>query len=101
MKKTFWGNAFVYAGFFLIAVPMQVYGQSLGLGDAGNKLMSEVEKVFPYVAGIIFLFVGFKNLGHFTEGDGDVWKGIKNLAFYIFAVLCVVGVYKFVKSQSL
>ncbi len=101
MKKSVISKGLFYTGFLLLALPTQAFAQNLGLGDAGNRLMTEVERVFPYIAGIIFIFVGFKNLGNFTSENGDIWKGIKNLVFYILAVLIVVGVYRFVKTQTL
>lgn len=101
MKKNFLSTKFLLAGGLLLTLPTKIYAQSLGLQDAGQKLMTEVEGVFPYIAGIIFLFVGWKNLGNFTSENGDIWKGIKNLVFYILAVLIVVGVYRFVKTQTL
>ena len=101
MKKSLITNGLFYTAVLLLALPTQMYAQSLGLQSAGQKLATELEGVFPYIAGGIFIFVAFRNLGNFVGENADIWKGIKNLAFYILAVLVAVGIYRFVKSQAL
>ncbi|UTG66817.1 hypothetical protein J2O02_18295 (plasmid) [Elizabethkingia anophelis] len=88
-----------YAGITLISIPLQA--QSLNLGNPGSAMSSAVEQWFPWIAGVIFLFVAFKNMGNLVGEGGDVWKGIKNLLLYVLVVLVVVGVYRWIKSQSL
>lgn len=78
-----------------------VSAQNLGLSDAGNKMMNEVEKAFPFIAGILFIFAAWKALGEYNENGKDVWSGIKVILFYIIIMLVVVGAYKFIKTMSL
>ncbi|MDV4099074.1 hypothetical protein CMT22_17770 [Elizabethkingia anophelis] len=98
MKNNFFNFCF-YAGITLISIPLQA--QSLNLGNPGQSISSSIEAWFPWIAGAIFLFVAFRNMGDLVGTGGDVWKGVKNLLLYVLVVLVVVGVYKWVKSQSL
>lgn len=77
-----------------------LFAQDLNLTAPAEKIMTQLEKAFPFVAAAIFIGVGIKNLGNFT-GEGDMQKGIKNVLVFVFALLIIVAVYKFVKGQAL
>lgn len=98
MKKQI-ANYCFYAGVTLISIPLQA--QDLGLGNAGSTLGTQVEALFPWIAGLVFLFVAFKNWGNLVGEGGDVWKGIKNLILYVLSVVVVIGIYRYIKSQRL
>lgn len=99
MKSNYYIRCFALA--ILFCLSGTAFGQNLGLDQVGHNLQSQLERFFPYIAAIIFIFVAFKNLGHFTENDGNPWVAVRNLLYYIIAVLVVVGVYNLVKSKSL
>jgi len=92
-------NSCFYIAVFFISASLNA--QSINIGNPAQTLTSQVEKWFPWIAGIIFLFVAFKNLGNLVNEGGDPWKGIKNLILYCLIVAAVVGIYKWVKTQSL
>ena len=77
-----------------------VNAQDLGLADGGNKILSELVKAFPIVAGIAFIWVGWKALNEYNETK-DVKKKIKIVGWYLLAVFFIVGAYQVVKTTSL
>lgn len=93
-------NYLLVIAFLLIAQVSFAQGGTLDFTSPARKLLSALEKLFPYIAGIGALWVIFKNLNHFGEGE-DVWKGLKNIGFYILIVFCLAASYKFIKSISL
>ena len=77
-----------------------VNAQDLGLADGGNKILSELVKAFPIVAGIAFIWVGWKALNEYNETK-DVLSALKIVGWYLLAVFFIVGAYQVVKTTSL
>ncbi len=77
-----------------------VNAQNLGLADGGNKILSELVKAFPIVAGIAFIWVGWKALNEYNETK-DVLSALKIVGWYLLAVFFIVGAYQVVKTTSL
>ena len=59
-----------------------VNAQNLGLADGGNKILSELVKAFPIVAGIAFIWVGWKALNEYNETK-DVLSALKIVGWYL------------------
>jgi TRAP-type C4-dicarboxylate transport system permease small subunit len=76
-----------------------VNAQNLGLADGGNKILSELVKAFPIVAGIAFIWVGWKALNEYNETK-DVLSALKIVGWYLLAVFFIVGAYQVVKTTS-
>lgn len=83
-----------------LALSSQGFAQGFDLTAPGKTLQTALEGAFPYIAGIGAIWVIFKNLNHFGEGE-DYWKGIKNIAIYIFVVVALSQGYKYVTTLSL
>lgn len=85
-----------------LAFSLQGFAQGGGfdLTAPGKTLQTALEGVFPYIAGIGAIWVIFKQLNHFGEGE-DYWKGVKNIAIYIFVVVALSQGYKYVTTLSL
>jgi TRAP-type C4-dicarboxylate transport system permease small subunit len=77
-----------------------VNAQNLGLADGGNKILNELVKAFPIVAGIAFIWVGWKALNEYNETK-DVLSALKIVGWYLLAVFFIVGAYQVVKTTSL
>ena len=77
-----------------------VNAQNLGLADGGDKILSELVKAFPIVAGIAFIWVGWKALNEYNETK-DVLSALKIVGWYLLAVFFIVGAYQVVKTTSL
>ena len=77
-----------------------INAQNLGLADGGNKILSELVKAFPIVAGIAFIWVGWKALNEYNETK-DVLSALKIVGWYLLAVFFIVGAYQVVKTTSL
>ena len=77
-----------------------VNAQDLGLADGGNKILNELVKAFPIVAGIAFIWVGWKALNEYNETK-DVLSALKIVGWYLLAVFFIVGAYQVVKTTSL
>ena len=77
-----------------------VNAQNLGLADGGNKILSELVKAFPIVAGIAFIWVGWKALNEYNETK-DVLSALKIVGWYLLAVFFIVGAYQVVRTTSL
>lgn len=77
-----------------------VNATNLGLADGGNKILSELVKAFPIVAGIAFIWVGWKALNEYNETK-DVLSALKIVGWYLLAVFFIVGAYQVVKTTSL
>ena len=77
-----------------------VNAENLGLADGGNKILSELVKAFPIVAGIAFIWVGWKALNEYNETK-DVLSALKIVGWYLLAVFFIVGAYQVVKTTSL
>lgn len=88
-----------FASLFLV-LNVYVQAQSFDLTSPANVLQNALEKLFPYVAGIGAIWVIFKNLNHFGEGE-DYWKGIKNIIIYILIVVALQQGYKYVITLQL
>ena len=78
-----------------------IFAQDLNLDAPAQKLMEQIAKIFPYVAGFFLLFVIFKNLNHFTSDEGEPLKGIKNVGIYCLVVVAMIAIYKWVTSQTI
>ena len=74
--------------------------QNLGLQNAGKKILDEIAGAFPFIAGIIFIIVAWKALSEYNDTK-DVFSALKIVIWFVVALLVVIGVYQFVKSQSL
>lgn len=98
MKKQYLTKVLTFATLFFAST--MLFAQDLNLTAPAEKILTQLEKAFPFVAAAIFIGVGIKNLGNFT-GEGDVQKGIKNVLTFVFALLIIVAVYKFVRAQGL
>ncbi len=77
-----------------------VNAENLGLADGGNKILNELVKAFPIVAGIAFIWVGWKALNEYNETK-DVLSALKIVGWYLLAVFFIVGAYQVVKTTSL
>ena len=76
-------------------------GGSIDLTSGANDVANEIKKLFPIVAGALFIVVCLMNLGHFTKEGGDWKKGLTNIVLYVVVVAIISGLYTFVSSQSL
>lgn len=76
-------------------------GGTIDLTSGANDVASEMKKLFPIVAGAVFIVVCLMNLGHFTKDGGDWKKGLTNIVLYVVVVSIIAGLYTFVTSQSL
>lgn len=86
---------------FLLGATGLVKAQNLGLGDAGNKILAEIEKAFPFIVGVAFVFVGWRAFNQYEENGKDVMAAIKVLIWFVVVLLVFVALYKFVKSVAL
>ncbi|MRM84278.1 hypothetical protein [Riemerella anatipestifer] len=74
--------------------------QTFGLKAAGEKFMGEVAGAFPYIAGILFVFAAWKALDEYSQSK-DVLAALKIILWFALALVVIVGIYQFVKGQSL
>lgn len=76
-------------------------GGSIDLTSGATDVANEIKKLFPIVAGALFIVVCLMNLGHFTKEGGDWKKGFTNIVLYVVVVSIIAGLYSFVSSQTL
>lgn len=88
----------VIAGLLLAS---NTYAGSIDLTSGANDVANEIKKLFPIVAGALFIVVCLMNLGHFTKEGGDWKKGLTNIVLYVVVVSIIAGLYSFVSSQAL
>lgn len=74
--------------------------QDLGLATGGNKILNELVKAFPIVAGIAFIWVGWKALNEYNNSK-DVLEALKIVGWYLLAVFFIIGAYQVIKTVSL
>lgn len=77
-----------------------INAQDLGLATGGNKILNELVKAFPIVAGIAFIWVGWKALNEYNNSK-DVLEALKIVGWYLLAVFFIIGAYQVIKSVSL
>ena len=75
--------------------------QAIDLAGPANQIKSQLETVFPIVAGILFIVVALVNLGHFTKEGGDWKKGLFNILIFCIVVGLIAGMYSYITSISL
>lgn len=97
MNKKFYQKASLIL-FVLSASLMNA--QDLGLATGGNKILSELVKAFPIIAGIAFIWVAWKALNEYNDSK-DVLASLKVVGWYLLAVFFIVGAYQVVKNISL
>lgn len=78
-----------------------LYSQNLGLDKAGQQFLNEVRKAFPYVAGLSFVFVGWKAFNEYNENGKDVMAALKVFIYFAVILLVFIGIFEFVISKSL
>ena len=98
MKNSFKATLVVAIG--LLATNTYANG-SIDLTSGASDVASEIKKLFPIVAGALFIVVCLMNLGHFTKEGGDWKKGLTNIILYVVVISIIAGLYSFVTSQSL
>lgn len=74
---------------------------NLGLEGVGGGILKQLEKFFPYVVGISFIFTGWKALEQYNESGKDIMVLIKYVAWFVVGVLVIVAMYKGVKNIAL
>lgn len=74
--------------------------QDLGLVSGGNKVLNELVRAFPIIAGIAFLWVAWDSLSTYRDTK-DALQSMKGIGWWLLSVLFVVGVYQVVKNISL
>lgn len=89
---------------FAVVMLMQVkytFASNGIFGDGVNTLLSEVEAVFPYLAGLGFLVTTAMNLGNLQGENRDMKKFFTNLGIYVLGLLIVSAIYAWIKGYSL
>lgn len=94
-------NFYQKAGLTLFVLSASLMNaQDLGLASGGNKILAELVKAFPIIAGIAFLWVAWKALSEYNDSK-DVLAALKIVGWYLLAVFFIVGAYQVVKNISL
>ena len=90
----------ISAALLLSGVAVKSQAQDL-FGDSIQNIVGQIETIFPWVAGAIFIVGVLFNLGKFFGEDRDIKKGITNILIYVVVLLSITGIYAFIKSISL
>lgn len=70
-------------------------------GSSVEDMMEELETVFPWVVGIMFLVLAGMNHKHFMGEDRDLKKGFTNIIVFVIGVSVTIAVYQYLKGLSL
>jgi hypothetical protein len=85
----------------LVGMNSMTYAQDIGLGQAGQNLLNEVKKAFPFVAGIAFIFTGWKAFNEYNENGKDAMAAMKVFIWFAVILGVFIGIFRFVTSKSL
>lgn len=87
----------ILATLLLSVAASQSYAQEF-FGDSAQRIQSEIEWLFPILAGIIFLVGVALNLGKFFGENRDIKQGITNILIFVAVIIGIGGVYAVIKN---
>jgi|GEM_PF-3252803 hypothetical protein len=98
-KKINWKRGALFL--MLVGMNSITHAQSLGLDQTGQNLLNEVKRVFPFVAGIAFVFTGWKAFNEYNENGKDAMAAMKVFIWFAVILGVFIGIFRFVTSKSL
>lgn len=87
--------------FTVTLVTKNAFAQTEMFGSFAKDMQQEIEGLFPYILGLVFIISALFNSGKFFGEDRDIKKGITNILIFVGGALLIMGIYKYVTSLTL